>query len=65
MFIRTNMDPTRKGVIRPPWNLSITVGCFQTLDAVFPKDLFSDYVEITIAVVVQCRDPKKYPRISI
>ena len=30
---------------------------FQTLDAVFPKDLFSDYLEITTAIVVQSGGP--------
>ena len=35
------------------------------LDAVFPKDLFSDYLELTTAVVVPCGGPKKSPRISI
>ena len=32
------------------------VCCFQlqTLDVVFPNDLFSDYIEITIDVVVPC-----------
>ena len=41
--------------------LSNRVCCFQTLDAVFPKDLFSDYLEITTAVVVPCGDPKMFP----
>ena len=31
---------------------------FQTLDAVFPKDHFSDYLEITTDVVVPCGGPK-------
>ena len=41
------------------------VCCFQTLDAVFPKDLFSNYSEITTAVFVPCGGCKKYPRTSI
>ena len=35
------------------------------IDAVFPKDFFSDYLEITIPVVVQCGGPKKSPHTSI
>ena len=35
------------------------------LDAVFPKDLFSDYLETATAVVVQCGGPKMSPRTSI
>ena len=31
------------------------------LDAVFPKDLLSDYLETTITVVVPCGSPKKSP----
>ena len=38
---------------------------FVTLDAVFPKDLFSDYLEITTAVVVPCGGHKKYSRTLI
>ena len=41
------------------------VCCFQTLDAIFPKDLLSDYLENTTAVVVPCGGPKKSPRTSI
>ena len=37
----------------------------QTLDAVFPKDLFLDYLEITTAVLVPCGGPKMYPGTSI
>ena len=33
--------------------------CFQTLDAVFPKDLLSDCSETTTAVDVPCGGPKK------
>ena len=36
-----------------------------TLDAVFPEDLFSDYLEITTSVIVPCGGPKEYPRTSI
>ena len=39
--------------------------CFQILDAVFPKDLFSEHLIITTAVVVSCDGPKKSPRTSI
>ena len=35
--------------------------CFQTWDVVFPNDLFSDYLEITTAVVVPCGGPEKSP----
>ena len=38
---------------------------FQTLDAVFPIDLFSDYLEITTADVVSCGGSKTSPRTSI
>ena len=38
---------------------SIRVWCFQTLDSVFPKDIFSDYLEITTAVGLPCGDRKK------
>ena len=38
---------------------------FQTLDVVFPKDLFSDYSDITTAVVVPCGGPKVSPYIDI
>ena len=41
------------------------VCCFQTLDAVFPKHLLSDYLETTPAVVVPCCGPKKSSRTSI
>ena len=41
------------------------VYCFQALDAVFPKELFSDYLETTTAVVVPCGGPKKSPCTSI
>ena len=34
---------------------------YQTLDAVFPKDLFSDCLEITTAVIVPCGGPKSLP----
>ena len=37
---------------------------FSTLDAVFPKDLFSDYLEITTTVVVPCGGPEHSPRTS-
>ena len=33
-----------------------------TLDAVFPKDPFSAYLDITTAVVVPCGGPRKSPR---
>ena len=46
-------------------SIKLTQSCFQTLDAVFPKDIFSDYLEITTAVVVPCGGPKNYPRTSI
>ena len=39
-------------------NLSNRVCCFQTLDAVIPKDLISDYLEITTTVVVPCAGTK-------
>ena len=39
--------------------------CFQNLDAVFPKDLFPDVLEMTTAVVVPCGGPKTSPRTSI
>ena len=41
------------------------VCCFQTLDAVIPKDLLSDYLETPTAVVVQCGGPQTSPRTSI
>ena len=41
------------------------VRCFQTLDTVFPMDLFSDYLEITTAVAVPCDGPKMSSRSSI
>ena len=31
----------------------------------FFKEVFSDYLEITTSVVVQCGGPKKSPRTSI
>ena len=34
---------------------------YQTLDAVFPMDLFSDCLEITTAVIVPCGGPKGLP----
>ena len=37
------------------------VCCFQTLDLVFPKDLSSDYLEITTAVVVSSCALKSLP----
>ena len=37
----------------------------QTLDVVFSQDLFSDYLEITTAVVMPCGGPKKTYRTSI
>ena len=36
-----------------------------TLDLLLPKDFFSDYLEITTAVVVQYGGPKKSPSTSI
>ena len=41
------------------------VCCFQTLDAVFPNDLFSDYLDVTKAVDVPCGGPKISPYIKI
>ena len=41
------------------------VRVLKKLDAAFPKDLFSDYLEITTTVVVPYGDHKKSPRISI
>ena len=41
------------------------VCCFQTSDALFPKDLLSDYLETATAVVVPCGGPKMYSRTSI
>ena len=38
---------------------------FQTLDTVFPKDPFSDYSEITTAVVVPFGSRRTSPRTSI
>ena len=38
---------------------------FQTLVAVFPKDLFSDYLENTRSVVVSCGGTKTVPRTSL
>ena len=37
----------------------------QTLEPVFPKDLLSDYLETTTAIVVPSGDPKMSPRTSI
>ena len=37
------------------------VCCFQTLDLIFPKDLFSDHLETTTAVVVSCGALKSLP----
>ena len=42
-----------------------TEAAVSNLDAVFPKDRSSDYLELTTAVVVPCGGPKKYPRTSI
>ena len=49
------------------WPLTVMSRLRQTesADAVFPKDLLSDYVEITTAVVVPCGGPKRSPRTSI
>ena len=47
------------------FSIKSRVCCFQTLDAVFRKDLISDYLEITTAVVVPCGGPKQSPRTSI
>ena len=41
------------------------VCCLHNLDAVFPKDLFPDYLETTTAVVVPCGGPRKSPCTSI
>ena len=38
---------------------SNVVCCFQTFDAVYPKDHFSNYVKITSAIVVPCSSPIK------
>ena len=48
-----------------PISLMNRLNSFHTLDAVFPKDLFSDYLETTTAVVVQCGGQKKSSRTSI
>ena len=38
---------------------------FQTSDAELPKNLFSDYLQVTAAGVVPCGGPKMSPRTSI
>ena len=39
--------------------------CVKIVDAVFPKDLFSDYLDIIRAVAVPCTSPKGPPHTSI
>ena len=44
------------------WDLIVSIPD-HCLSFYFIKDLFSDYLEITIAVIVQCGGPKTSPRI--
>ena len=53
-----------KGFITIPPTQSNRVCCFKTLDAVFPTDLFSDYLEISKVVVVLYCDPTTSPHTS-
>ena len=41
------------------------VCCFQSLDAIFPRNAFSFYLEITTSVVVPCGGPKNAQRTSM
>ena len=45
--------------------LSQTVSAVFKLDVIFPKGVISDYIEITISVIVPCGGPKWSPRTSI